>query len=260
MNLLFESLPQDKCIFLASDFHLGSPDYKSSRARETRIVGWLNQIMPKCSGLILAGDLFDFWFEYKRVVPKGFARLIGKLAEMSDSGIPIVLFTGNHDLWLKDYFIQELSASVFHNPESFRVGRLNLHIGHGDGLGPGDRVFKFNKSIFTNPLAQWGFRWLHPDIGMTLAQKWSESSRIKGLEKPDPFLGEQEWILQYCRALESNQHHDYYLFGHRHLILEMKVGENSTYLNAGAWIDQEPHYIQIDGDSARIKEYTQNLP
>ena len=252
---LFKELPNSKSVYLASDFHLGSPDYQSSRARERKVVEWLQEIKPDCGGLILAGDIFDFWFEYRKVVPKGFVRLLGCLADFTDSGIPLVLFTGNHDLWMKDYLKLELGAHIFYKPESFEIGNLKVHIGHGDGLGPGDHIFKFNKGVFKNKIAQWGFRWLHPDIGMSLATRWSESSRIKGLKKPDPYLGEKEWILEYSRKIESKTHHDFYIFGHRHLKLEMAVAEGSTYLNPGDWIDGKPHYIKIDGKICQLIEW-----
>lgn len=251
MDTRFANLPDSKKIYIASDFHLGAPTPDQSRIREQKIVRWLDQIQDSCGGLILAGDVFDFWFEYKHVVPKGFTRLLGKLAEMADRGIPVLFFTGNHDLWMRDYLIHEIGASVFHQPERFQIGKWKVYIGHGDGLGPGDHRFKFNKRIFVNPLAKWFFRWLHPDLGMRLAHTWSDQSRAKGLRNPDPFLGENEYLLIHSREVERVQHHDYYIFGHRHLPLQMKVAENATYINLGDWM-KDCHYLEIGAITSPI--------
>ncbi len=240
MITTYQSLPKNKKIYVASDFHLGSPDLKSSQAREKKIVKWINSVQEDAAAFIFAGDVFDFWFEYKEVVPKGFIRFLGKLAELNERGIDLLFFIGNHDLWMYDYFEQELNATVYREPQSFQIGANKIMIGHGDGLGPGDRKFKFFKSIFMNPIAQWGFRWLHPDVGIKLAKAWSGHSK----NHEDPFLGEDEWLVLHCKEVESKDPHDYYIFGHRHLLLDMPIGKNSIYYNLGEWF-KNSRYIKI---------------
>ncbi|MEP0368903.1 MAG: UDP-2,3-diacylglucosamine diphosphatase [Cyclobacteriaceae bacterium] len=254
MNTEFASIPSNKKIYAASDFHLGAPDPEQSRNREDRIIRWINAITPSAAGLILAGDIFDFWFEYKTVVPKGSVRLLGKLAELHAAGIPIVIFTGNHDLWMQDYLGEEIGATIYHEPVSFKVGKLKIQIGHGDGLGPGDQKFKATKRIFKFGLNQWLFRWLHPDVGVKIANKWSEKSKEKELKKPKPFLGEDEPIFIHCKETEAKTHHDYYIFGHRHLMLNMPITEHSDYINLGDWINYHS-YAEISQESVELKQF-----
>ena len=158
-------LPKNKKIYFASDNHLGLPHSEASRVREKHFVSWLEEVRKDAAAIYLLGDLFDFWIEYKTVVPKGFVRVLGKLAELSDSGIPITFFTGNHDLWMRDYFQKELNITVHRQPITLTIGTTRFLIGHGDGLGPGDKGYKLMKKLFTNPFSQWLFRWLHPDLG-----------------------------------------------------------------------------------------------
>ncbi|MEQ8470950.1 MAG: UDP-2,3-diacylglucosamine diphosphatase [Marinoscillum sp.] len=250
MNSQFSELPSHKKVFVASDFHLGSPDHATSQKRERKIIRWLTSIQSEAQAIILAGDLFDFWFEYGEVVPRGYIRFLGKLAELKDQGVEIIVFIGNHDLWMFDYFPNELGIPIIRKPESFRIGKNTMLIGHGDGLGPGDRKFKFFKKIFSNKVAQWFFKWAHPDIGIPLAKAWSDSSK----NREEPFEGEQERIFQHCKKVESTTHHDYYIFGHRHLVLNMPIAENSTYLNMGEWIT-DSHYIEIDSNSVTLRKF-----
>lgn len=246
----FSSLPSHKKIFVASDFHLGSPGHAASLEREKKIIRWLTSIEQEAHAIILAGDIFDFWFEYGEVVPKGFVRFLGKLAQLGDQGVDILVFVGNHDLWMFDYFPKELNIPVMRKPESFQIGSQKIHIGHGDGLGPGDRKFKFFKKVFLNPIAQFAFRWFHPDIGIKIAKAWSGKSK----EHEDPFLGEKEWLVQYCKSMEAIEHHDYYIFGHRHLTLNMPISDSSTYLNLGEWIT-DSNYVVIDNETVTLKKF-----
>jgi UDP-2,3-diacylglucosamine hydrolase len=250
------SLNNQQRVFFASDFHLGAPDYTSSRQREEKIVRWLSHIQDDAAAIFLLGDIFDFWFEYEKVVPKGFIRFVGKIAALRERGIPIFFFTGNHDLWMKDYFTVELDIPVFSNPIEMQINHQRFLVGHGDGLGPGDEQYKMLKKIFTNKACQWLFKWLHPDIGITLAQKWSGSSRISNnLKNEDTFKGEEgEWLWQYCNSVEARMHFDYYVFGHRHLPLELPVGERSTYINLGEWVSQY-HYGEFDGKTFELKQF-----
>ena len=228
---------ENKKVYFASDQHLGAPNHKESLSREKIFISWLDQIKTDAEAIFLLGDLFDFWFEYKTVVPKGFLRTLGKLAEISDSGIPIYFFVGNHDLWMKDYFEKELNIAVYHKPQEFLIDDKKFLIGHGDGLGPEDKGYKRMKKVFTFPLFQYLFKWLHPDLGVKLGQYMSLKNKMISGDEDAKFLGnEKEWLVQYCkRKLESN-HYDYFVFGHRHLPLDIKLTENSTYINLGDWI------------------------
>lgn len=246
-----KELPSGKKIYFASDFHLGAPNSKESLVRERKIVEWLEHIKKDASAIFLVGDVFDFWFEYENVIPKGFIRFQGKLAELSDHGVPIFLFTGNHDLWYTDYFEKELSIQIFKNPIRAEIAGKDFFIGHGDGLGDGDHFFKFVKKIFVSRLPKWLFKWLHPDIGISIAKFWSGSSREgKGIED-EKFLGDDEILLNYCKQIEQKDHHDFYIFGHRHLALEMKVSNQSTYFNLGEWFKANT-YLEFDGEKATL--------
>lgn len=243
-------------IYFASDFHLGAFPAEHSREREQAIVRWLDQIRPDAAAIFLVGDVFDFWFEYKHAIPKGFIRFQGKLAELADAGIPITLFTGNHDMWMNQYFTDELGIPVFRQPRSYQFGDKRFLIGHGDGLGPGDHVYKQLKKVFENPLARQAFRWLHPDVGVGLAQAWSRRSRVSNSKKgEEQFLGEErEWLWLYCQAVESQQHHDYYIFGHRHLPLDLAVTPGSRYINLGEWVSARTYGV-FDGETMTLARF-----
>ena len=227
----------NKKVYFASDQHLGAPTMEASFPREKKFVAWLDSIKSDAEAIFLLGDLFDFWFEYKTVVPKGFTRVLGKLAEISDSGIPIYFFVGNHDLWMKDYFEKELNILVFYQPQEFLINQKKFFIGHGDGLGPEDIGYKRMKKVFTFPLFKWMFSWLHPDLGVKLGQYMSVKNKMISGEEDFKFWGEEnEWLVQYCKKKLQENHYDYFVFGHRHLPLEIKLQESSTYFNLGDWI------------------------
>ena len=249
-------LPPGRSVYFASDFHLGTPTPEQSRLRERAVVAWLDGIRPHAEVIFLVGDIFDFWFEYKRSIPKGFIRLQGKLAELTDAGTQVVLFTGNHDMWMSDYFTQEMGIPVYREPRRYTIGNKQFMIGHGDGLGPGDYIYKRLKVLFESRLARRLFRYLHPDVGIKLAQMWSQRSRISNLEKgEEEFLGDdREWLMHYCREVETQQHHDYYIFGHRHLPLDRPVSENSRYVNLGEWVSAKT-YAVFDGVNLQLKTW-----
>lgn len=248
-------IPQGKNIYFSSDNHLGAPTAEESRYREKKFVAWLDHVSEDAAAIFLLGDLFDFWFEYKHVVPKGFVRVLGKLAQLRDRGIPVYFFVGNHDLWMNDYFQKELDIPVYHKPKEFLFNDKKFLIGHGDGLGPGDKGFKRMKKVFTNPFAKWLYRWLHPDLGVPLAQYFSVKNKAISGEEDVEFLGEEkEWLLQYCRHKLKSQHYDYFIFGHRHLPLDFKLKENSTYMNLGDWINFYTYGV-FDGENLELKEW-----
>ncbi|MCF1190441.1 UDP-2,3-diacylglucosamine diphosphatase [Mangrovimonas sp. AS39] len=248
-------IPAGKKIYFASDNHLGAPTYKESLPREKKFVAWLDEVKKDAAAIFLLGDLFDFWFEYKTVIPKGFTRTLGKLAEITDSGIPVFFFVGNHDLWMNGYFEEELNIPVYHKPQEFVFNNKVFLIGHGDGLGPGDKGYKRMKKVFTNPFCKWLFRWLHPDLGVKLATYLSVENKLISGEEDAKFLGEDnEWLVQYCkRKLETNAI-DYFVFGHRHLPLEIDLGGNSQYINLGDWIGYYTYGV-FDGEKMELKTY-----
>jgi UDP-2,3-diacylglucosamine hydrolase len=245
----------NKKVYFASDQHLGAPTSQASFPREKKFVAWLDEIKKDAEAIFLLGDLFDFWFEYKTVVPKGFVRTLGKLAEIKDSGIPIYFFVGNHDLWMNDYFEKELNIPVFHKPQVFTINHKILLIGHGDGLGPEDKSYKRMKKVFTFPLFKWLFRWLHPDLGVQLGQYMSVKNKLISGDEDAKYLGdEKEWLVQYCKRKLSQTHYDYFVFGHRHLPLEIELQENSKYINLGDWI-QYFTYGELSESGFILKEF-----
>lgn len=249
-------LPSGKKIYFASDFHLGVPTHEASLTREKRIIKWLDYVKEDAHSIYLLGDIFDFWFEYKHVIPKGFIRLQGKLAQLRDDGLPIYFFTGNHDMWMFDYFPKELGIPIYREPIELEIGNQKLLIGHGDGLGPGDSSYKILKKFFNSRWCQWLFARLHPNLGIGIAKVWSRSSRITNMKKEEKFKGEEnEYLLTYCRELEKNSHHDFYVFGHRHLPLDLEVGSNSRYINLGEWVNFNT-YAVYDGSSIQLETFS----
>ena len=242
-------------IYFASDQHFGIPSVESSKLREKKFITWLDEIKHDAKAIFLLGDLFDFWFEYKTVIPKGFVRVLGKIAELRDSGIPIYFFVGNHDLWMIDYFETELGIPVFHQPQEYEFDGKTFLIGHGDGLGPGDKGYKRMKKVFSHPLSKWFYRWVHPDIGMKFAQYLSTKNKLISGQEDIKFLGEEnEWLAQYAKRKLEQKHYDYFLFGHRHLPMEINVGKNSLYVNTGDWISHFT-YAVFDGKNLSLKTY-----
>lgn len=248
-----------KKIYFASDFHLGVPDKDSSRQREKRIVRWLEEVRQDAAEIFLVGDIFDFWFEYRHAIPKGFVRIQGKIAELTDAGIPVHFFTGNHDMWIFNYIPEELGVSLYRDPIERNWNGKNFYIGHGDGLGPGDKGYKFIKRVFSSKVCQWLFAKLHPDWGIGLANYWSGRSRkVKSL--PDEvFLGEEnEWLIQYCKEVVKSRDVDYFIFGHRHLPLDVKIGDHARYINLGDWIRYNT-YAVFDGNELLLKKFDSGI-
>ena len=237
-------ITENKKIYFISDFHLGAPDKAKSLEREKRIVRWLEMVREDAAEIYLMGDIFDFWFEYKYAVPRGYVRLLGKLAELSDSGIILHYFTGNHDMWVFDYLPSEIGVTIYRNPVEREIYGKQFYIGHGDGLGPGDHGYKFIKKIFANKFCQWLFARLHPNLGIPLALFFSRKSRIATGTSDEVFLGpKREWLVIYSKELLQKKHYDYLIFGHRHLPIDLKVGENSRYINLGEWLNYNTYAV-----------------
>jgi UDP-2,3-diacylglucosamine hydrolase len=220
-------------IYFASDFHLGSPNYEESLKREKKIISWLNEIEVDAKKIYLLGDIFDFWFEYDKVVPKGFVRLLAKLADLVDKGIQIHFLVGNHDMWMRDYLEKEIGLKVHFKEFIIEEDNQLIFIGHGDGLGKGDYKYKILKSLFTSYLCKWLFSRLHPNFGIGLGQAWSNKSRK---EKENLKSEEKEILVGYCKKQQKNNPVDYYIFGHRHIPMEVKIDERANYINLGDWI------------------------
>lgn len=251
------TIPAGKKILFLSDFHLGAPNHTASLEREKIIVRFLDEIKSEAAEIFIVGDMFDFWYEYRQVVPKGHVRLLGKLAELTDAGIPIHFFVGNHDMWMKDYFKSELNIPVYFEPKEFeRNGKL-FFIGHGDGLGPGDHGYKRLKKIFRNPVCQWLFGVLPPALGIGLANYMSRRSRAQTGASEEVFLGEEkEWLITFCKDTLKERKVDYFIFGHRHLAIDYRL-DNSRYVNLGDWIRYFT-YGEFDGSELRLRSYQGN--
>lgn len=244
-----------KKIYFLSDFHLGAPDYASSLVREKKVVAFLESIRSDASEIFIVGDIFDFWFEYKTVVPKGYTRLLGKLAELTDSGIKVHVFVGNHDMWMNNYFQKELNIPVYFEPRIFEWNNKKFYIGHGDGLGPGDHGYKFIKKIFRNPVCQLFFGMLHPNWGIGLANYFSRKSREKTGNSDELFLGEdKEWLIVYSREYLRKEFINYFIFGHRHYPIDLALNENSRYVNLGDWI-RNFTYASFDGSDLQLHKW-----
>ncbi len=249
-------IPPGKKIFFLSDFHLGAPDAASSLEREKIIVRFLDEIKSEAFCIFIVGDIFDFWYEYKKVVPKGYVRLLGKLAELTDAGITLHFFVGNHDMWMKAYFQRELNIPVYFEPKDFVFNNAHFHVAHGDGLGPGDQKYKALKKVFRNPLSQWLFGILPPQAGIGLADYFSKKSRTMTGSTEETFLGEEkEWLIIYSKEVLEKRKINFFVFGHRHLPIDFRLTMESRYLNLGDWIRYFT-YAVFDGEELQLKSYT----
>lgn len=247
-----------KKIYFVSDFHLGIDAEIPSGEREKKIVRWLDIIKEDAKELYLVGDVFDYWYEYKRVVPKGFYRLFSKLAELKELGISITFFTGNHDMWMFRYLDEELGIPILRQPIRKVIDGKTFYIGHGDGLGPGDYGYKFIKSIFNNKICQWAYGKLHPDFGLALMKFFSAKSRQYTGDE-DAFTDESnEWLVQFCEQDLVKNNVDYYIFGHRHLAIQYTLSnQKSTYFNLGEWMYAYSFGVW-DGQSFKLEFFESN--
>jgi UDP-2,3-diacylglucosamine hydrolase len=264
---IFAPVQAGQRIIFLSDFHLGVPDAASSLAREKRICAFLDEAtkdLPDgqagAAEIHLLGDLFDFWFEWKKAVPRGHVRLLGKMAELTDRGIPVHLHIGNHDMWIFDYVPTETGVIVHREPIVREIAGKRFYIGHGDGLGPGDHAYKFIKRVFRNPLCQWLFARLHPNFALWLGDFLSGRSRKKSYENDRKWLGaDKEWLVQYCRELLKSERFDLMIFGHRHLPIDMEIAPGSRYINLGDWISYFT-YATFDGQELKLMKRTSDGP
>lgn len=245
--------PRGKKVYFASDFHLGAPDHVKSRVREQKIVDWLRKSASDAAHIFLVGDIFDFWFEYKNVIPKGYTRLLGELARLSDKGIGLSIFTGNHDMWMDGYFEEELHIPVYTHPHIFEIENKIFYIGHGDGLGPGDKGYKRLKKFLSSKNTRRFFAALPPRWGISIADRFSKKSRM--FTEQQVFLGEdKEWLIQYAKDTLKTTEVDYFVFGHRHLPMDFPLPKNSRLINLGDWLNHFT-YAVFDGENMALKKY-----
>ena len=247
-------LGDQKKAYFASDLHLGLYPYEKSAVREKVFVKWLSEIQSQAGALFLVGDIFDFWYEYRKVVPRGFTRFLGKICEFTDAGIPVYMFTGNHDVWMFDYLPKETGAQIFRNPIEIKINSKNFYVGHGDGVGPGDWSYKMLKGAFTSKILQFLFSRLHPNFAHYLGQTWSKHSRYsKGIS--DEFHGmDKEYNILFARDYLKQKHADYFIFGHRHIPMDIRLSDSSKLINLGEWIAGNT-YAEFDGQSLELKSY-----
>ncbi len=248
---------QKKNIYFVSDCHFGVPNYEASLIREKKFIQWLDVIQKDAQEIYLLGDIFDFWFEYKRVVPKGYVRLLGKLAEITDKGIPVYYFRGNHDMWMFDYFPKELNIPLFRDPQVRTFFGKKFFIAHGDGLGPGDKGYKFLRRIFSSRFLQWMFARLHPNFAIGLGLYFSNKSRYARGDEDLHFHGhdtEKERLIAFAKETLKQKKIDFFIFGHRHLPIDIKLDEHSRYINIGDWLHHFSYGV-FDGENFEIKKF-----
>jgi UDP-2,3-diacylglucosamine hydrolase len=248
------TLKNGKKAFFASDIHLGLHPYAKSAEREKVFVRWLTEIQPQAQVLFLLGDVFDFWYEYKKVVPRGFTRFLGKLSEICDSGVEVHFFTGNHDVWVFDYLPKEIGVKVHRTTECFQMNGKVFVIGHGDGLSHDDLGYKILKRIFTSSTLQFLFSRLHPNLALWFGHTWSKHSRLsKGVS--EAFLGEEkEHQILFARHYLKDKHSDYFVFGHRHIAMDFELTSKSHLINLGEWISAKTYAI-FDGSEMKLCKY-----
>ena len=248
---------QRKNTYFLSDAHLGAKILKDNKEREARLVAFLESVREDCRALYLLGDMFDFWFEYRRAVPKGHVRFLAELARFADEGVKVHFFTGNHDVWAFGYLADECGVTLHSGQEETEMNGKRFVIGHGDGLNPADKGYLFIRSVFHNRFLQRCFRWIHPDCGIALADAWSSHSRLRGngQVEADAFLGEdKEEIVAYCKRYLQRRHADYFIYGHRHCPIDLPLGGGSRYINTGDWITHFT-YARFDGEDVRLLKY-----
>jgi len=240
-------------IYFASDAHLGYPNHNESLVREKRLVNWLETTRKDASEIFLLGDIFDYWYEYKKVVPRGFTRLLGKISEITDSGIPIHYFTGNHDISVYDYLPMETGVTVHHKPLRITLNGLRFFIGHGDGLDPADKTYLRIRKIYVNRTFQWFFSKLHPNFTIWFAHKWSHNSRSSKM-LPE-FKGEEnETMIKFARELLAKEEIDFFIFGHRHIPLDFPLNDRSRLIYLGDWMTHFT-YAVLAGEKMELKKF-----
>ena len=245
------NLSERKKAYFISDAHLGSLALNDNKQRELLLVRWLEDIRKDAGAVFFVGDIFDFWFEYKKVVPKGYVRILGKMAEIADSGIPVHFLTGNHDAWTFDYLPSELGIIVHHAEIKIAISGKKFFIAHGDKLDCFESGFL--KKMFANRFLQKCFAWLHPRIGIAIAEKWSKNSRL--MKNQEQFKNENEGLLVFAKSVLKQEEFDYMIFGHRHLLIDIPIETGTRFIILGDWINYFSYGV-FDGSNFELKRYT----
>lgn len=248
-----ELKPGEK-VYFASDFHFGIPDHNTSVEREKRVCSWLDSIRMDARRIYLLGDLFDAWMEYSRVVPKGHVRFLGKLAELRDAGIEVIVFTGNHDLWMQGYFEREFAIPVFKDTAVHVLAGKRFVLGHGDGVSAREKRYRFLRAVLHHPWCQWLYRKLHPDWGVALADYFSRLGPKHKYANLQLKPLEQEYQVDFARSYLQQNSCDYFVFGHRHIPMDIEVGEKARLINVGDWLSFNS-YAVFDGSELLLKKY-----
>ncbi|MCI6855946.1 MAG: UDP-2,3-diacylglucosamine diphosphatase [Bacteroidales bacterium] len=244
-------MPGTKTYFL-SDFHLGAKYIDNPRKQEQRIVSFLESIRNDAKEIYLLGDILDYWFEYRYVVPKGYVRFFGKIAELADSGIKIYWFIGNHDIWIFDYLPSELGVEIVDGSQIKQIDGKTFFIAHGDGLGDESRSFRMLRAFFRNRFCQRLYAGIHPRWTVPFALNWSRSNRVNGEDRP---FGCDEPLQRFVTNYKEDQKIDYFVFGHRHVAVDKSIGNNSRLIILGDWIKLYS-YAVYDGNDLRLQFFT----
>ncbi|HRX11369.1 MAG TPA: UDP-2,3-diacylglucosamine diphosphatase [Draconibacterium sp.] len=241
-------------IYFVSDVHLGAPALSNNHERELRFAHWLDSINHDVKELYLMGDIFDFWWEYKKVVPRGFTRILGRIANLTDRGIPVYFFPGNHDLWVFDYLPSELGVIVHHHEIVKEIEGKKFFLAHGDGLDASDVGYNRLKKIFTNRKMQWLFSRLHPNFALHIAHKWSKSSRTAKFEKEAEFDVNVDGMYKFAKSFLKIEKVDYFIFGHRHCMVNTPMNDDTSFVLLGDWIKNFSYGV-FDGEKFELKKY-----
>ena len=251
-------MTEKRKIYFISDIHLGAPALKNNHEREILFARWFDEIRNDVAELYLMGDIFDFWWDYKKVVPRGFTRILGRIADLSDRGIPVYFFPGNHDLWVFDYFQKELGITVHKEEIIKEIGGKKFFLAHGDGLDAEDKGYLLLKKIFTNKTLQWLYSRLHPNFALTIAHKWSKSSRLAKINIDEEFNVNTDGIFKFAQDFLEQENIDYFIFGHRHQMVDESIGDNSRFVFLGDWIKNFSYGV-FDGEKFELKKYKDKL-
>ena len=248
-----------KNIYFLSDAHLGSRAIAHSRTQERRLVNFLDQIKDKAAAVYLLGDMFDFWYEFKTVVPKGYTRFLGKLSELTDRGVEVHYFTGNHDLWCGDYLEKECGVVLHRAPITCEIYGKLFYLAHGDGLGDPDKKFKLLRTLFHSHTLQCLFSALHPRWSIELGLTWAKHSRMKraGGKEPDYMGEDREHLVLYSKEyLKLHPDINFFIYGHRHIELDLMLNRNTRVLILGDWITTFT-YAVYDGEHIFLENYVE---
>jgi UDP-2,3-diacylglucosamine hydrolase len=247
-------LERNKKIYFISDVHLGAPALNDNAEREKLFAQWLTEVRNDAAAIFLMGDIFDFWFEYKKVVPRGFTRVLGKLAEITDEGIPVHFFTGNHDIWVFDYLPKETGMIIHRENFETEIAGKKFYLAHGDGLDETDKGYLLLKKIFTSPLLQWLFARIHPNFAFGLAHRWSKNSRLSKKISGPEFNAEEEGMYRFAMRMLEEKPVDYFVFGHRHRMADLTMKNESRFILLGDWIKTFSYGV-FDGEKFDLKKY-----